>query len=293
MELVAGKNIDIKTWDSAIAKSPVENIFLYSWYLDAVCDEWYALVTADYKTILPVPFTKKAGYKQLIQAPFTREYDIIGDEFTWHEAIAFLSREFKSIHFRSSTPDVISGGRERRHQWIDLREDFEKNYSTNAKRILKKTGSFSVETGQHPEVLLDLFVTNVVHKIDTISKQDLIRLSLLMNAALKQKCGELITIKKESEIVASGFFLLDKKRVTYLKGAATEEAKKEGAMYLVIDYALKKYKNCFETFDFGGSDISNVAEFYHKFGAHDRVYYDYHVNDLPFWFKALKRLKRK
>ncbi|MBK9191238.1 MAG: GNAT family N-acetyltransferase [Crocinitomicaceae bacterium] len=99
-------------------------------------------------------------------------------------------------------------------------------------------------------------------------------------------------IKKENKVVAGGFFMFDKNRVTYLKGASTEEAKKEGAMYFMIDYALRKYAADFTTFDFGGSDIDKVAEFYHKFGAEDRVYFDYKMDDLPFWFKALKKIKR-
>jgi len=292
MKLVSRNNIDVKKWDNAIAKSSIENVFLYAWYLDSVCKEWSALITENYKTILPIPFTKKLGVKQFIQAPFTREYDIIGNEFSWKEAIGFLSKSFKSSHFRNSASNLLPIRQNRCHQWLDLKSDFEKNYSNNAKRILKKTKKFKLDKAINPKIVIDLFSKNVAHKVDSVSKQDLVSLKKLMTSALTLNKGELLIVKEKDEIVAAGFFLFDKKRVTYLKGASTEDAKKNGAMYFLINEAMHLYKNKFNTFDLGGSDIAKVAEFYHKFGAADRVYFDYSISDLPFWFKALKRLKR-
>lgn len=292
MKLIERKNIDVKKWDKAISESDSENIFMYSWYLDSVCSNWAGLVTDNYKTILPIPFTKKLGVKQMIQAPFTREYDIIGTEFGWTEVLGFLAADFKSIHFRNGETGIIKSEKKRTHQLLNLEGDFQKSYSTNAKRILKKSNIFSIESGTSPAVLLDLFRKNVAHKVDTISKQDLVVLEKLMVSAISLKRGELLLVKEKEEVVGAGFFLFDKTRVTYLKGASTDAAKKSGAMYFLLDYAMNQYKTKFTLFDFGGSDIENVAEFYHKFGAHDRTYYDYSIDDLPFWFKTLKKLKR-
>ncbi len=292
MKLVERKYIDIQKWNESIANADIENVFMYSWYLDAVCASWCALITEDYKTILPIPYTKKLGVKQLIQAPFTREYDIIGTEFNWSEVLSFLASDFKSIHFRNQNRGLVSTEKVRTHQLLSLKEDFQNSYSTNAKRILKKTTEYSLESSKNPAIVLDLFRENVAHKVDTISKQDLVVLEKLMNTALDLKKGELLVVKENKEIVAAGFFLFDKQRVTYLKGASTESSKKAGAMYYLMSQAMLRYQSDFSTFDFGGSDIEKVAEFYHKFGAKDRTYYDYTIDDLPFWFKTLKKLKR-
>lgn len=292
MKLVERKHIDVKKWDETISNSEVENVFMYAWYLDAVCSDWCALITEDYKTILPIPFTKKVGVKQMIQAPFTREYDIIGNEFDWSEVLTFLASDFKSIHFRNQNRNLAKSEKVRTHQLLSLKDDFQNSYSTNAKRILKKTTDYLLEQGNNPAVVLDLFRENVAHKVDTISKQDLVVLEKLMNTALDLKKGELLLVKENKEIVAAGFFLFDKQRITYLKGASTETAKKAGAMYYLMNQAMLCYQSDFTTFDFGGSDIEKVAEFYHKFGATDRTYYDYTIDDLPFWFKTLKKLKR-
>lgn len=292
MKLIQRTEIDTRRWDQKIAQSGVENVFLYSWYLDAVCPNWAALVTENYNTLLPVPYTTKLGVKQFIQAPFTREYDIVGAEFGWNDALAFLAGKFKSIHFRNEQKGILKGGKKRMHQWINLTEDFQQSYSTNAKRILKKKSAFQLVAATNPVILLNLFKEHVAPKIESISAADLVALEQLMKNSLKNRQGELLLVLDGNETVAGGFFLSDKKRITYLKGAATDAAKKEGAMYFLIDQAMRRYEGNYATFDFGGSDIEAVAGFYHKFGAADRIYYDYVSNDLPFWFKTLKKIKR-
>lgn len=291
MNWIDRKNIDTQKWDEQVSNSPIENIFLYSWYLDAVAESWGAIVTSGYQTILPVPYTSKLGVRQFIQAPFTREYDIIGNQFSWKDAMNIISEKFKSIHFRSRESGILAFEKQRRNQEIDLTQDFQSCYSTNARRILKKTGAFVLEQGNSPEVLLTLFRENVAHKIESVSNSDLKALQNLMQVSLEKKKGELFCVKDGEEIVAAGFFLLDKKRITYLKGASTDQAKKSGAMYFLLDQAMNQFKLKYHTFDFGGSDVANVAGFYHKFGAKDRTYFDYCWSDLPRWFKAIKKIK--
>jgi hypothetical protein len=292
MKLVQRKDIDTKKWDAVIGASPVENIFQYSWYLDIVSPDWSALISENYKTILPVPFTKKLNVRQFYQAQFTREYTIIGADFNFQQAVEFLAAHFKAIHFRNGEKGIIKGGKKRTHQFINLETEFKENYSTNAKRILKKATDFKLESSTDVGVLIKIFKDHVAHKIETLSKKDVQVLEALMKKMISLKKGELLLVKKGNEIVAAGFFMFDKTRVTYLKGASSESAKKEGAMYFLLDQALKKYASRYSIFDFGGSDVDKVAEFYHKFGVEDRVYYDYKIDDLPFWFKALKKLKR-
>lgn len=291
MKFIHRQDIDTKKWDQRISESNIENVFQYSWYLDAVCPGWGALITSGYETILPVAHTTRLGVRRMIQANFTREYTIVGNEFNWDKALQFLRPEFKTLHFRCGDQLEISTVKSRLHQWISLKTDFEKNYSNNAKRILKKATNFDLKPSEKPELLLDLFKEHVAHKIETLNSKDLKHLAQLMRNSLEKKQGELFLVYSQNELVAGGFFLLDKSRITYLKGASSEKAKKDGSMYFLIDQVMKHYKQDYSTFDFGGSDVDNVAEFYHKFGADDRIYYDYNVGEVPRWYGALKKLK--
>ncbi len=293
MKFLERKDIDPEKWNARIAADSIENIFCYTWYLDPVSENWGALVSDDdYTTILPIPYTSKLGIKQMYQAPFTREYDIFGTAFNWEEALVFLSKKFNHFSFRNSDSSVTDKASVRSNQYIELSGDYKSAYRSNAKRLIKKGKKlFSFETSNDPEVLIQLFKDTVAHKIDAIGDKELAGLTALMSDAINRNQGELINVYKDGDLVAAGFFLKDKKRITYLKGASKDQAKKEGAMYALMNHSFEKFDSAYTTFDFGGSDIEAVATFYKKFGAIDRNYYNYTINNLPLWFKTLKRLK--
>lgn len=294
MKIVNREHIDSVKWDKRLKECDIENIFQYSWYLDNCAENWSAVITDDYKTIMPLPFTKKLGVKRLYPAPFTREYDIIGDDFSWAEVLPLIQKEFAHLSFRSEKSGLLDQETIRSHQYLTLENEFEKKFKTNAKRLIKKgQKQFTFRAGLDPSLLINLFEEYVAHKIDSVKKEDLIILTALMNTALKNEHGELILAYDENQaLVAGGFFLKDKKRITYLKGAAAEEAKKKGVMYALFDEAFQRFQGTYKTLDFGGSDIENVATFYRKFGASDRNYYHYELDQTPIWFRTLRKLKK-
>jgi hypothetical protein len=290
MKFLNRDQIDTKKWDARIATSATENIFCYSWYLDAVSESWGAIIVGDYETILPIPTKQKLGIKQIYQPPFTREMHIFGKQLNWGDVLQSLSKDFKSIQFRSEISDLIENNEERKHQLINLHSDLK--YSTNAKRLIKKAQFFLIQNGNNPQELIKLFKGTAWRKIESILEEDLISLEKLMNGALENGHGELIEAYDDGMLKGAGFFLKDKKRITYLKGASTDEAKKQGVMFGLMDHAIKKYSDQgYDTFDFGGSDVENVANFYKKFGATDRSYYNYTIDNLPLWYRTLKKLK--
>lgn len=267
---------------------------MYSWYLNAVSCSWGAVVSDDLKTIFPVTYTTKVGVSQFHQAIFTREFSVIGSGFTIEDVLSFLNNRFKLVQFRTNEKiNSVKDQEKRVFQTIDLKNDFENKYSTNAKRLIKKANkNFTFKKVKCIDELMKLVNDNIAHKIKEFTPSNLSKLKNLMEVAVKNQMGGTIAVFNENQIVAAGFFLKDKSRITYLKGASTDLAKKNGAMYGLMDYAFQSFKNECSTFDFGGSNIDNVAVFYKKFGAINKTYYNYTINDLPLWFNLLKKLKR-
>lgn len=294
MKLIERKDIDTEKWNDRISRDPIQNIFSYTWYLDAVAENWCALVDdADYSTILPIAYTKKIGVERMYQAPFTREYDIFGNGFSWEDALQLLSERFKGIDFRIEDGNLLPNAEERNHQLIPLNAATEGLFRTNCRRLIKKADkNYNYKEAENPSVLLDLFKKHVAHKIDSINDNDLVVLEKLMNSATANNQGKLYLAYDVNNVPVSGaFILIDTKKITYLKGAASESAKKNGAMFGMINYIIQTYSNSHEILDFGGSDIESVATFYKKFGAINRKYYHYTIDKTPFWFKLLKKLK--
>ncbi len=63
-------NTDINRtkWDDCVRQSFNTQVYGYAWYLDAVCDDWEALVYDDYLMVLPIPVTRRMGVR-LISNP--------------------------------------------------------------------------------------------------------------------------------------------------------------------------------------------------------------------------------
>jgi len=266
---------------------------MYSWYLDTTAENWGGFITDDYSTIYPVSYTSRLGVKQLSQASFTREFEIIGDEFSFNDILPKIKTLFKNIQVRSSQNYNLSHT-ERVHQMLSLNQPYSCNYSKNAKRLIKKANkNYTFKVIECINELITLVEDNVAHKIKEFTPQNISKLKQLMKNASNNNKGETIAVFENEIIVAAGFFLKDKSSITYLKGASTDEAKKNGAMYGLMNYAFSIYDKNYITFDFGGSDIESVATFYKKFGAKNKIYYEYTINNLPLWFKLLKKLIKK
>ncbi len=265
---------------------------MYSWYLDAVSDNWGGVVHDNYSTLFPATYSNKFRVKQFNQALFTREFEVVGADFKFEECIPLLKSQFKKIQFRSSRGLNIANT-ERVHQIIHLDDEFDCNYSTNAKRLIKKSNkNYTYRIVKCIDELIELVEQNVAHKIKEFTPDNIAKLKELMNCAASKNKGETIAVFENETIVAAGFFLKDKSTVTYLKGASIDIAKKNGAMFGLMNYAFSSYNTDYSIFDFGGSNIESVANFYKKFGAKDKIYYEYTINDLPLWFKLLKKFKK-
>jgi hypothetical protein len=68
----------------------------------------------------------------------------------------------------------------------------------------------------------------------------------------------------------------------------TLEGRKTEANHFLFDSILKEFAGSSLLFDFEGSDISGVKNFYEKFGTTNQPYCKLHFNNLP---KVIKWIK--
>ena len=51
--------LDFDKWDTCIAQAEHSLIYGFSWYLDAICDDWDGLVMNDYEAVFLCPNGKR------------------------------------------------------------------------------------------------------------------------------------------------------------------------------------------------------------------------------------------
>ena len=118
-------------------------------------------------------------------------------------------------------------------------------------------------------------------------------LTSIQYSTLTLSKGFYITASREGKKVGGIFVILDKDIAYYLIADGDIEAKKEGVVFGLMDQAIRHTRDMgYSIFDFGGSNVSSVAEFYRKFGARDNSYSRLVQDKTPKWFKLIKKLRR-
>ena len=286
IHLVSSEHIDLDKWDRCLAQSSNSNFFGYSWYLNAICEHWDALVLNDYEAVFPLPNKRKFGFRVLYQPFFSRLFNIYSPHSIENETkqlfFDFMKKKFHRIllgygsegYFRPEKLRV----KEMLFQSLDLSEPYEQisnKYSKNAKRMLKRANNYGLNIqAVTPNLVVDLFKRNKGGEIKELKSKDYWHLENLMTACLNENQGvSLGAYDTQGELCAAAFFIVGHHTMFYLKGGSNSVGRQEGAMYLLFDHMIAKYAGGPMMLDFGGSQIPSVAQFYKKFGGIDQSYY--------------------
>jgi hypothetical protein len=301
------EQIDRQKWDACIATAHNSIIFNYSWYLDATCDYWGALVKGDYEAVFPLPFKHRMASFFIFQPFFSRQLDVYSKTpLSAAEIDSFfeaIPEPFKHIQVGfGKIEDYVPQSfeiEEFEYQQLQLSNDYntlKAGYSTNAKRLLKKAEKAVLRIAplDDPALIVDMFKAEKGKKIGALNEKDFKRLVNLMNVCLAHNKGEALGVyNTEGTLIATGFFMLETNRIMYLKGTANAEGKQLGAMYFLFNSVIEKNAGKEMILDFGGSRVKSVAEFFKKFGAVDAFYLFLSRNNLPGWVNILKKSKDK
>ena len=291
------KDLDIEKYNDCIENSLQSRIFAFSWYLDIVADNWDTLVLEDYEAVMPIPWRKKYFIKYVYQPLWTLELGVFSkgviDE---NEFLIELLDEFKYVNLRMNAVNSFSmfeeDRDERQFQFSSLGKAKETNYKSDRIKDLKraKKADLIEKWNDNPQNLIQLFKENIGKKAKGITEKDYKNLLTLINICIEKRVGEMLSIfNKNNELVASGFFIKDKKRVSILVSSTDFKNRKNGENTFLIDRAIFKFKKHFNAFGFGGSSIKSVANYFNSFGAKTEVYQQINFNNLPKFLRFFKR----
>ena len=302
IKYLENNKIDKSKWDTCINRSADASIFVYSWYLDVVCDNWSALILNDYEAVFPIAIKSKYKLHYAYQPFYSRYFGVYKEGVISKELVKLfldaVPEKIKYFEFCLHESNTIQNKKleitERKFQMLNINNTYEaiqKGYSENTRRSIKKSikAELKIRPDIEPEKIVDLFKSTKGVDLEIFTNKDYKNLIKLMNTCLDKKKGQSIAIYYGKELCAAAFFMFSNNKFTYLKSGITEQGKAKGAMYLLIDYFIREHCGNKYTFDFGGSSIESVANFYKKFGAKDFVYLQIKKNNLPAVVKWIKK----
>ncbi len=297
-------DIDKKKWNEAINNSTTPFPYLYSWYLDIACKNWDAIVDEEYNNIFPIAFNKKSGIEYIYQPFFTQQFGLIkksnGSEDQLNECINIISKKYSFIetqlNYTNHIIDKEIQFKTRKTHHINLIKSYDEiklNYNNNLTRKIKKAQqeNFEIRLLKDPNIIIQEFITNKGIEVRVLKKADYSRLEVLIDTAIKLNHGKIVAIYKNNIFQAATFLLYSHKFIINLFPVSSNEGRKSNSMAFLIDHILKEESESNKIFDFEGSDIESIANFYKSFGAEQVNYLKLIINNLPWHARIIKKIK--
>jgi hypothetical protein len=211
---------------------------------------------------------------------------------TYAELIPFLSSSARYIQLNFTEVNEFPSSDVGQFQQLDLQPSIQElrgDYSTNAKRLLKKVPeTYRMETLDSPTEFVSFFKQQKGEELIGFTEAVWKRLSDLLEATKQHGHLSIYAMKENDDVIAAGVFISFKGTCYFLKGTATPEAKKNGAMYSLLDQVISAMQSTHHSLDFVGSNNEAIAQFYRKFGAKDQAYSVLKRNNLPGILKWIK-----
>ena len=289
IRFIQRKEIDLHKWDEAINNSFNSLPYALSWYLDAVAENWGALVLNNFEAVMPLVWLRKVGIKCLYQPYYCQQLGV----FSIKPLNAELHSKFMKaasgqspyIHINLNPSSAIVADEfslaKKKNLLLDLGGDYssiQKNYSGSHRRNIAK----AIKTGLIFSEKNDLksfqnfYLENVNRNKENFKSQHEKIFKKLTQYLITSKQGTAFTAHNDAgNLFAAVLIVFHKNRLIGIINTSSAMGKKNGASHFLFDQIIKKYSNSDYILDFEGSSIVTIARFYEGFGATEEVFYNY------------------
>jgi hypothetical protein len=297
LQTIPSSQINSQKWDACVAKhkAPIYCSFIY---LNTMADNWFGIVVNDYEAIMPVCYRKKMGIVYSYVPSFMQQLGWIGNaNIDWiaieKAVLSFVN--YGDIMLNHNNHFEAINHHKKSNLIIDLSKPHTaiyENYKTDLKQNLKKAAKeqFVYQSSNNIHQAINLYQAFYANRMNGLSKADFKNFKTLCETLANQNnCLVREVLNNNNELLAIALLLKDENRIYNLANSTTDLGRKSEANHFLIDRILKEFSNTNLIFDFEGSDLPGVKQFYQKFGAIDEPYFHWHFNNLPWWIKWAKK----
>ena len=300
IQYLTNKEINKAKWDDCIANSNSNLVYGYSWYLDGLT-KWDALIVGEYEAVLPLPFKEKWGISYLYQPFFTQQLGLFS---CLDDKSISLDTVLNKVPSKFKFWDIQLNGDYKSDQFplkpkitmhINLNKDYDSirsQYSKDAIKNIRKSGALNWRIKNSANIVRVIEDYKIAYGglNPEITTEHYSNLKKVIEIATEKNAAYVYELHDENEErMASAVFLRSNKFIHYILGAPTPLGREKNATHILIDQLLKEFSNQDLTFDFEGSEIPSVANFYKKFGVIEHTFYKLKVNKLPFPLNLFKK----
>lgn len=293
ISVVDSHKIDRAKWNQCVDKSSNGLIYALTDYLDHMTEQWTGIVINDYEAVLPVPWKKKFGIKYVYSVPFIQQLGF----FSAHEG-KIDEKIFQAIfsicrygEYYFNYANVVPGSVARINYVLPLSKTLDDTiaaFSNDGQRNIKRSLSKGLKYHDAaPDEVIDAFQAlygslcavrdyrNFAHLCQTLLVQDRI-------------VSRKVTVNGEKTLAAI-LLLKYRDRLYNVMNATLPEGRSVEANYFLLANVWKEFESSNLVFDFEGSELPGVKEFYEKFSPKNEPYFSFRFNYLKFPANIFKK----
>ena len=290
LRILKRKEIDEQKWNELIHASVNSLPYALGYYLDAVAENWEALVLNDYEAAMPLVWLRKYGFKCLYQPYYCQQLGVFSREVlpadTMKE-ILLAAQTFPYININlNPSASKIEGDfsfKKKKNLLLDLKREYEairKGYSENHIRNIAKAekNKFCFSEQSQLKPFQKFYLENVNREKENFKpKHEKVFKSLTQTLIANETAKIYAVLNAEEKMVAAVMLVLHQNRMISIINTSSAEGKKNGASHFLFDRLIHKFSATGNIFDFEGSSVAGIARFYEGFGAQEEVFYNYHT----------------
>lgn len=298
IKYIEHEQIDFKKWDQTILSSKFPLVFAQSFYLNATCPDWCALVMGDYKAVFPITQKTKLGVSYIHQPSFTPQLGLYGmfneqDEKTVRD---YLIQHYKLVEIELNASNVLVDRFTTPKQTyiIDYAKEIKQNQNTKRNITKALEHKLRFERIPDPEIvyLSAQYLNPFLSKKLNLSNHSISLFENLIKSAMNvENLYSFRVVDEQDQLKAIAHFISNGKHTVYLKGTNFDKSLNTGSMHLLTSSAIAFFSTRSLWFDFGGGSKESLANFYKGFGGEVLEYKTLTINNLPFLIKVLKKIK--
>ena len=304
VDYIKHKNIDKQKWDICVDNAVNGLIYGKSFYLDNMASNCDGIVLGDYKAVMPIIWRSKWGIRYLYQPAFLQQ----GGIFFATELSEFIIKSFFNIliaHFKfaeitgnflSFPPENISGINTSscNNFCINFKDDYSailKNYTFSCKKSLTRIKKFQLtyQKSTDSSFIIELYKNLYKRKLSNISDKDYVNFkNICKNLMVQEQVIIRHVYDTNNQLLCAALLIKDRNRIYNIINCVTVAGKKLEANYFLYDNLLREFSLQKLLFDFEGSDVAGIKNFYLKFNPDNQPYPFIKFNNLNPILKLFK-----
>lgn len=283
------KEIDSHRWNELIENSANSLPYAFTGYLDAVAENWDALVLNDYDAVMPLIWLRKLGIKCLYQPYYCQQLGVFSPQAitagVYGEFLKEAVSRFPYININlnpaAATVATEFALTKKKNLLLNLTEPYaalQKRYNDNHRRSITKANKAGLSFLEQNElkVFQKFYLENVNRTKENFKPQHEKIFKKLTQVLISNGQGVVYTAADNTgNLLAAILLVSHKNRLTGIINTSSATGKKNGAMHFLFDQIIHKFSGSGITLDFEGSSIPTIARFYEGFGAEEESFFHY------------------